>query len=182
MEVLRGHRTDARILEAAGHASFTAPPREGFRPQMPDSIPHLQITQWPPDHIVHQLMQRCLSLEHVRPKEGRMATKGSCALSLPDLYADGPRDAFIDTNEFCHLHPLPEGSLHLTLPSPFRNQVIELGWAEQHPAVRSGTMPQSLVTVYAPRDTHELGIVLQLIRISWQFARGVLHSMTAPQD
>ena len=45
--------------------------------------------------------------------------------------------------------------------------------AEQHPLVRSGVMPETLVMVYAPRDREELAISLDLIWSSCQFARGI---------
>jgi hypothetical protein len=101
-----------------------------------------------------------------------MASPKSRALCLPDECAAGPPDAFIDDHEFCHLHPLPEGSIHLTLPKDLREWVVQLGWAEQHPVSRAGVMPETLVMVYAPRNTKELGIVLMLIWSSYQFAKG----------
>jgi phospholipase/carboxylesterase len=181
MEALRDHLLDAEVLQTAPHA-FLLPRRNGPRPRTPLSVPHLQMNQWPPADMLGALAELGLRLEHVRPKESRMATRGTCALWLPDLYADGPRQAFIDHNEFCHLHPVPEGSVHLTLPNMLRDYVIELGWAEQHPAVRSGAMPESLVTVYAPRNCQDLGIVAQLIRFSWQFARGLPYRLTELQE
>src|SRR5258705_13914395 len=83
MEVLRDSPTDAGIFEVGEHISPALPPRQGLRPRMRQSIPHLQLNQQPPAYIVQQLPERCLVLEHVRQKESRMATKGSCALWLP---------------------------------------------------------------------------------------------------
>ena len=177
METLRDHLEELEVLETASDRGFLFR-RQGPRPRTPLSIPHLQMNQWPPENLVDRLLECSLHLEHVRPKESRMATRGSCALWLPDSYAGGPPDAFIDQNEFCHLHPVPEGSVHLTLPAPLRERAIELGWAEQHSAVRSGAMRETLVTVYAPRDGNELSAVFRLIRFSWRFARGI----PAPQS
>jgi len=172
MEALRDHLFHAEFVADALPAVWM-PRREGPRPRTPLTIPHLQKNQWPAADVVCQLMDLSLRLQYVRSKESRMATRGTCALCLPDMYADGPRDAFIDHNEFCHLHSVPEGTIHLTLPDLLRDAIVELGWAEPHPAVRSGVMPQTLVTVYAPRNSQELGVVLQLIGYSWQFARGL---------
>jgi hypothetical protein len=86
--------------------------------------------------------------------------------------ARGPNEAFIDNPEFCHLHPLPQGSVHLTLPAPFRQLIVQLGWAEEHPMVRTRCLPDSLVMVYAPRNHHELAVVCQLIGVSRDFAAG----------
>jgi len=112
-------------------------------------------------------------MKDVRTRQSRMATPQTLALSVPDRLARGPKAGFIDGHEFCHLHPPPEGSIHLMLPNPLRTQAIRLGWAEPHPVTRAGAMPPTLVLVYAPRDRHELGIVLQMIWRSYQFARGV---------
>jgi Family of unknown function (DUF5519) len=114
-----------------------------------------------------------LRLPNVRSKQSRMASPEVRALYLPDRAAGGPPDAFIDGHEFCHLHPLPEGAAHLTLPDPLRDQVVELGWAEVHPAAQAGVMPETLVMVYAPRDTEELKTVMTLVWASCRFAKGL---------
>lgn len=101
-----------------------------------------------------------------------MSSPETRALCLPDRLAHGPAEAFIDDHEFCHLHPAPHGGLHLTLPNPLRAAVIEAGWAEEHPAVRVGVLPPTLVMVYAPRDEGELKMVVSLVGASRQFALG----------
>ena len=102
-----------------------------------------------------------------------MASPECHALSLPDEFCAGPPSAFIVDHEFCHLHPLPDGSIHLTLPKEVREPALRLGWAEQHPVSRAGILPETLVMVYAPRDSEELAIILRLYWHSYQFARGV---------
>ena len=67
----------------------------------------MQLEQWPPEEIAEELVDRSLSLPYVRAKQSRMASPHSLALSLPDRFATGPPDAFIDSHEFGHLHPLP---------------------------------------------------------------------------
>ena len=160
------------VLARSAEACFSPPARLGPRPRTPLALPHIQLDQWPPTEVAEKLIERCLSLADVRSKQSRMASPKSRALWLPDRCAGGPRDAFIDDHEFCHLHPLPEGSIHLTLPNPLRDQIVELGWAEQHPVARAGVMPNTLVLVYAPRDRTELAIAFHLIWSSCQFARG----------
>src|SRR5580704_16936866 len=87
-------------------------PRLGVRPRMHRALPHLQIDQWPPAEVMDELIERSLEIPCVRSKQSRMATPNSHALYLADELAAGPPEAFIDENEFCHLHPLPEGSIH----------------------------------------------------------------------
>jgi hypothetical protein len=101
-----------------------------------------------------------------------MASPECHALSLPDQFCAGPPSAYIVDHEFCHLHPLPDSSIHLTLPRDAREPAIRLGWAVQHPASRAGILPETLVMVYAPRDSEELAIVLRLYSHSYLFARG----------
>jgi hypothetical protein len=96
----------------------------------------------------------------------------SLALCLKNDSAQGPPEAFIDNHEFCLLHSQPQAGVHLTLPREIRDRAIQLGWAEQHPGVRGGIVPQTLVMLYAPRDAVELCAVLKLIHVSLRFAKG----------
>jgi hypothetical protein len=152
---------------------FELPFRSGLRPQSCLGVPHVQLDQWPPPVIAQELLERCLSLPNVRPKQSRMASPDCHALSLPDQLSAGPPWAFIVDHEFCHLHPLPDSSIHLTLPRDVRERAISRGWAEQHVVSRAGILPETLVMVYAPRNASELTIVWQMIWHSYQFARGL---------
>ncbi len=122
---------------------------------------------------MEELIERSLKIPYVRSRQSRMASPSSHALYLTDELATGPPEAFIDDKEFCHLHLLPEGSIHLTLPKLLRDEVIGLGWGERHPIAEVGLLT-TLLTLYAPRDTEEMSIVLGLIVQSCQFAQGKL--------
>ena len=161
------------VLEGSAAVCHVPPPRWGPRPRTCPALPHIQLDQWPPEEIAAELIELSLSLPDVRSKQSRMASPNSRALCLPDRCAGGPASAFIDDHEFCHIHPLPEGSIHLTLPNPLRDRMMQLGWVEQHPLVRFGVMPETLVMVYAPRDREELAISLNLVWNSCRFARGI---------
>jgi Luciferase len=161
------------LVQPAAELSFTPPPRFGPRPHTRAALPHLQLDQWPPADIAAELVHRALALPYVRPTQSRMASPESPALSLPDEVAAGPREAFIDGHEFCHLHPLPEGSIHLTLPPDIREAAVRVGWAEAHPTSRLGVLSEAIVLVYAPRSPRELVIVLKLVCSSYRYARGL---------
>ena len=75
-------------------------------------------------------------------------------------------------NEFAHVHPLYDGSMHMMLPIEQVNEMIVKGWGEVHPLVPSGRMPETTVLVFGPRDEAEVEIVLGLIGVSHQFALG----------
>jgi len=150
--------------------------RVGARPRMQRALPHLQLDQLPPAETMEELVERSLEIPCVRSKQSRMASPNSHALYLDDEFAAGPPEAFIDEHEFCHLHPLPEGGIHLTLPKILREEVVRLGWGERHPIAEAGILT-TLVTVYAPRDRQEISTVLSLIVQSCQFARGRLQDL-----
>lgn len=147
--------------------------RTGPRPRTPRSLPHVQLDQLPPAGVMEELLRLSLEMPHVRVRESRMASPGTNALYLAGDYALGPPEAFIDDYEFCHLHPLPEGTIHLTLPALLREEVILRGWGERHPVAGSGVL-SALMTIYAPRDAEEFSAVFELITQSWRFATGQL--------
>jgi phospholipase/carboxylesterase len=98
----------------------------------------------------------------------------------PDVHAihilgddtTGPPQAFIDDHEFCHLHPCPTGSIHLTLPDAVRVRAIASGWVESHLIANQKLISKDVVLVYAPRDLDEVESVMNLITISYAFAKG----------
>lgn len=155
--------------------------RGGTRPHMLSSIPHLQVDQLPPAGVMEDLIQATLAIPQVCAKESRMASPQTVALYLAYEYAAGPAAAFIDAHEFCHLHPLPEGTIHLTLPPVLGEEVSRWGWGERHPLAVSG-MLRTLMTVYGPRDRHETEAVLRLVKLSCEFARGKLRSLEYSLD
>ncbi len=101
-----------------------------------------------------------------------MASPETVALALPDESAFGISEAFIDIPEFCHLHPAPQGGMHLTLPFAVRMLLTELGWVEEHPAARTGSVSPGLLQVYAPRDERELEVAMSIIELARGFAEG----------
>jgi hypothetical protein len=149
------------------------PARPGGRPRTQVGIPYVQLDQRPRPEIALEVIPRSLNLPFVRTRQSRMASSGTNALTVPDAHCGGPREAFIDGHEFCHLHPPPECGIHLTLPGILRKQAIAMEWAEDHPVARLGAIPETVVMVYAPRDWEELEVVMQLIKASYEFARGI---------
>ena len=161
------------LIATLTRVAVLPPPRSGVRPRMQRILPHRQLDQLPPAETMEELVERSLEIYPVRSKQSRMAPPRSLALCLDDEFAVGPREAFIDEHEFCHIHLLPEGGIHLTLPRVLREEVVRLGWGERHPIAEAGILT-TLVTVYAPRDRQELGIVLNMIAQSCEFAQGEL--------
>ncbi|HET6757334.1 MAG TPA: luciferase family protein, partial [Burkholderiales bacterium] len=94
-----------------------------------------------------------------------VSVPGAHAFHLDNALARGPKDAFQRGHEFAHIHPAPDGSLHVALPRDVYDEVLARGWGEPHPI--SGTM-----MVFGPRDAEELEIVFRVVKASCDYARG----------
>jgi len=81
---------------------------------------------------------------------------------VPDLFG----------GEWGHLHPHHDGSLHLIVPAPDAERLIELGWAEFHNIVTRGLALPVVVMVYGPRDEHELAVLKQVVELAYLTAGG----------
>jgi hypothetical protein len=149
-------------------------PRRRNRPPLTSrTLPHRQLDQWPAPEMQRRLIAECLRLPDVRPRQSRMAPPGTIALWLPAAIARASPEAYIDQHEFCHLHELPDATVHLTLPEPMRRAALERGWGERH-LLAGSALSGCLVMIYSPRDEEELETVLGLIVMGRSFAAGVL--------
>jgi hypothetical protein len=154
------------------------PGRFGPRPRTTAGLPFRQVDQLPAAGMNDRILALCQDLPDVRLRQSRVAAPGTTALWIPDALASGPDQAFIDGNEFCHLHAAPHGSIHLTLPPTAVEGIVALGWVERHPIHTIGIM-KSLVMVYAPRNREEVEVVMNLIDHSCRFAMGLAGSECA---
>ncbi len=150
----------------------TPPERRGPRPRTTPTNPHSQLDQRPAAPVIAALADALFSLPGVRERPSAISVPGARALWLDRAEARGPREAFMIGREFAHLHPLPDGSLHVALPPEVAEVAIARGWAEVHPIARMGLIPENVVMVYAPRDDAEVRVVLDLVRSALAFARG----------
>ncbi len=136
-------------------------------------MPHQQLTDQPGDPAVREELARHLfDLPGVVEQPSAVSVPGARALCLSGEEPAGPAEAFMVGREFAHLHPPPDYSLHLALPTAEAERAIALGWAEWHPLVAHGLMPRNVVMVFAPRDEEEAQAVEHIVRCSWRFARG----------
>jgi luciferase-like monooxygenase len=149
------------------------PARRGPRPRTHMGLPHQQLDQQPDDDRVRDaLAKRVFALPDVREEPSGISVPGARALVLDASDARGPREAFLVGNEFAHLHPGADRSLHLALPESRAKAACEKGWAELHPLAASGGLPRTIVMVYAPRDMAEVEVVAGLVEASHRFATG----------
>jgi hypothetical protein len=148
------------------------PDRRGPRPETTPTNPHMQLDQLPPTRVLAGLADLLFALPGVGEQPSAISVPGARALWLDPNDARGPREAFLVGREFAHVHPPPEGSLHVALPPSLVPEAIARGWAEIHPVARMGLIPGNVVMLYAPRDDAEVALVLRLVRAALAFARG----------
>ncbi|MCG8316267.1 MAG: DUF5519 family protein [Pseudomonadales bacterium] len=144
--------------------------RTGSKPKTTSRLPHSQLTQHGPDHIVDQLHQWAFSLAGVENQPSGISVPGARALVLHDG-AKCNHDAFMIGREFAHIHPHPDsGSMHVKLLPEDALEVSEKGWGEDHYLVTSGHYPVGLVMVFSPRDETELETVKSIVKRSYDYA------------
>lgn len=146
------------------------PDRSGPRPRTTPTNPHTQLEQNAPLPLQEQVAEFMFGLSCVDEIPSRISVPGARAMWLRDSCAAGPAHAFMIGREFCHLHPVSDGSLHLNLPEDVVQVAIDKGWAERHPLADRGLIPGNVVMVYGPRDEAELEVVKALIAASHRFA------------
>lgn len=157
------------------------PARRGPRPGTHKGLPHQQLNQQPhDDRLRDALAQRVFALPGVREEPSAISVPGARALVLDASGARGPREAFLVGQEFAHLHPGADRSLHLALPEATATVACEAGWAELHPLAATGVLPRTIVMVYAPRDMAEVEVVAGIVEASHRFATGAHTPAPAP--
>lgn len=149
-------------------------PREGPGPVTTPCAPHTQISQNPDAASYSAFKDRAFDFPFVIRQPSMISVPGAEALCLEHGAGCGCRAAFMIGNEFAHVHPPQDGSLHMMLPEDAVPKIIDLGWAEPHPMAAAGVIPATAVMVYAPRNTAEIETVLDLLGLSCDFARGRL--------
>lgn len=152
--------------------SAALPRRCGPRPTTTPINPQMQLDQQPASLLNGRLLRVFSDMLGVHLDASNRAPEGTIGLFLSAEDANGPPEAFLLGSEFAHLHPAPDGSLHLTLPEPVRYNAITAGWAQPHPLAGAATVSPNTVLVYAPRDETELAIITYLVAAAFQFARG----------
>ena len=152
------------------------PQRSGPKPDTTSKLPHSQLTQHGPDHVIDKLHDWCFSLPNVDNEESGISVPGARALVLHDGTACN-HEAFMIGREFAHIHPHPDnGSMHVKLPVEDALDVIDKGWGESHYLVAQGHLPVGLVMVFSPRDEAELETVKTIVGRSYDYATGTSRS------
>ena len=152
------------------------PLRSGAKPKTSPGQPHQQLDQNPPEAMYASLKERAFDFPNVDRRPSIISVPGAEALWLHDDQVCGCKEAFMLGNEFAHVHPPYDGSMHAMLPLEAVRELLNKGWGEMHPLVRTGALPQTSVMVFGPRDEEELEIILHILSVSYDLARGELDS------
>ena len=152
---------------------LTLPQRQGTKPETNYGLPHEQLDQNPPPEIYTKLKDRAFDFPFIERRPSIISVPGAEALWLLEEGGHGCAEAFMRGNEFAHVHPPYDGSMHMMLPEDDVPELVDKGWGEIHPLVPVQRAPPTLVMVFGPRDEEELDVILRLIDTSYQFARGI---------
>jgi phospholipase/carboxylesterase len=149
------------------------PVRAGEPPDVTPGIPQHQASQNAPASLQDDLWKRLETLDGVTTGPTTVGVAGTRALLLDRGRAAGPDAAFVlpADGEFAHLHPDPDGSLHLALPDALAYDALAKGWAFAHP-LAGVRLSAGMVLVPGPRDAAEVEIVAGIVEASRLYATG----------
>lgn len=146
--------------------------RPGKKPETTGRLPHSQLTQHGPGHIIDKLHEWCFSLPSVANEPSGISVPGARALIMHESI-ECNHEAFMIGREFAHIHPHPDnGSMHVKLSGEDAEEVTTKGWGEDHYLVTQGQYPKGLIMVFSPRDDHELEAVKTIVKKSYEYATG----------
>lgn len=150
------------------------PEREGAVPRMTLANPQEQLEQFPEDwQVIVDLAAHAFALADIMERPTQIAPDGSRALNLAES-VPANSEAFLVGREFAHIHNPPIGSMHATLPEPYRSLALKKGWVLRHPFAVRGIGPRAAVFIFAPRNQQELQWAKLLLEISHAWANGTI--------
>lgn len=151
--------------------TVTLPQRVGAKPRTTPDCPHTQLDQIAPPALQRQLADYMFGRPCIEERRSLVSVPGARAMWVSEACAVNPDErAFLHGREHAHLHPEYDGSLHMALPPEWVAEAIAKGWAEPHPLVQRGLVPETDVMVFGPRDEADLAVVKQLVDASFHFA------------
>jgi hypothetical protein len=109
------------------HANISVPQRLGAAPRTTLQNPQQQLEQIPDRSNYNAFRKMIEAWPDVIKAPSMRAPHGTIGLYLEPKEAKGPREAFLLETEFAHLHPLPDGSLHMVLPPDVHAAAISAG-------------------------------------------------------
>jgi hypothetical protein len=155
------------------HPALNLPSRQGPAPQTTQHNPQQQTDQIPGQSEYMAFREQIANWPAVIKAPSMRAPHGTIGLFLAKEDAKGPPEAFLLATEFAHLHPLPDGSLHMVLPPDAHAAAVMAGWGISHPMAGMPSVSPQTILIYAPRNADERDIVTKLVSAAERFARGL---------
>jgi hypothetical protein len=149
------------------------PSRQGPAPQTTRHNPQQQTDQIPGQSEYMAFREQIANWPAVIKAPSMRAPHGTIGLFLAKEDAKGPPEAFLLATEFAHLHPLPDGSLHMVLPPDVHAAAIAAGWGIPHPMAGMPSVSPQTILIYAPRNADEREAVAKLVAAAERYARGL---------
>ena len=157
-------------------SQLTVPPRSGPRPAvspapMGTKWAQSQFSQQAPPEMQENLVGRVLGLRDVTIAPSGISVPGARGFFLDYARFTAPMFA---VNEFAHIHPDFDGSLHVMASPELCRRIATSGWGELH------ARTDQVAMVYGPRDDDEVGTVFSIVEIAYRYAasgglKDVLH-------
>ena len=153
------HRIDSQL---------TVPSRSGPRPAVSPAPRRTdwaqsQFSQQAPPEMQEELVARVLALPDVTIGPSITSVPGARAFFLEYGKFEAPMFA---VNEFGHIHPDFDGSLHAMVSPELCKRIAASGWGELHPRTDQVAM------VYGPRDEDEVETVFAIVELAYRYSRG----------
>ena len=133
-------------------------------------VPHVQVNPESTPEVIDELFSRVFAMPNLENRPSILAMQGTRALWLTEAVAITRPECVVAGREFAHIHV--DGSLHAVLPFGLIPQAVEAGWAEPHPFAASVDGFEAFVMLFAPRNSDEVGVILQFIMDSVDFITG----------
>ena len=143
--------------------------REDSAPLTTSTNPHKQLSQNGSYHIHGKLMLWTHTISFVEIRPSIISKSGATGLYLPEkVKLINPHGSI--EREFGHIHPYPDGSLHLFLPMTDAKEIVAKGWGEFHPLAFIKEIPSNFIMLYSPRSEDELSFVKDIVLRAYSFA------------
>ena len=110
-----------------------------------------------------ELVRRVLELPDVTLGDSITSVPGARAFFLEYSKFKAPMFA---VNEFGHIHPEYDGSLHVMVNPDMAVNIAASGWGELHPRTDKVAM------VYGPRDPDEVETVFAIVEAAYRYSLG----------
>lgn len=149
-------------------SQLTVPLRSGPRPAV-SAAPRgtnwaqSQFSQQAPPEMQEKLVGRVLGLPDVTIAPSGISVPGARGFFLDYSKFTAPMFA---VNEFGHIHPDLDGSLHVMASPELCRRIAASGWGELH------ARTDQVAMVYGPRDDGEVETVFSIVDLAYRYSMG----------